>query len=123
MRRRLLFLAPTIILVTALATGADRLAEAAIPVATRTPSVPTKQQALAAYAKLPLAFAPNAGQHDRRVRYAAQAGNRASSSRGRESCSCSGRARLDSRFTSASSALTRAPRSRAPDGVQARSTT
>ena len=75
MRRRLLFLAPTIILVAALATGADRLAEAAFPVATRTPSVPTKQQAMAAYAKLPLAFTPNAGQHDRRVRYAAQAGS------------------------------------------------
>ena len=75
MRRRLLFLAPTIILVAALATGADRLAEAAFPVATRTPSVPTKQQAVTAYAKLPLAFTPNAGQHDRRVRYAARAGS------------------------------------------------
>ena len=34
----------------------------------------TKRQVLAAYAKLPLAFVPNAGQLDRRVRYAAQAG-------------------------------------------------
>ena len=34
----------------------------------------TKRQVLAAYAKLPLAFVPNAGQLDRHVRYAAQAG-------------------------------------------------
>jgi hypothetical protein len=34
----------------------------------------TKRQVLAAYAKLPLAFVPNVGQLDRRVRYAAQAG-------------------------------------------------
>ena len=34
----------------------------------------TKPQALAAYGKLPLAFVPNAGQLDRHVRYAAQAG-------------------------------------------------
>ena len=32
----------------------------------------TKQQALAAYGKLPLAFTANAGQADARVRYAAQ---------------------------------------------------
>jgi hypothetical protein len=74
-RRRLPFLATMIVLIAALVTGADRGAEAAFPVATRTPSVPTKQQAMAAYAKLPLAFAPNAGQHDRRVLYAARAGN------------------------------------------------
>ena len=34
-----------------------------------------KRQALAAYAKLPLSFTPNAGQLDRRVRFAAQAGS------------------------------------------------
>ena len=47
----------------------------------------TKQQALAAYAKLPLAFVPNAGQLDARVRYAAQAGGSSSSSRARRRCS------------------------------------
>jgi hypothetical protein len=35
---------------------------------------PSKQQALAAYGKLPLAFVPNRGQTDARVRYSAQQG-------------------------------------------------
>ena len=75
MRRRLLFLtALAIILVVALATGADLLAEAAFPGAKRPPSVPTKEHALAAYGKLPLAFTANAGQIDPRVRYSAQGG-------------------------------------------------
>jgi Beta-propeller repeat len=62
-----------VILVAALASGADRLAESASPGSKRPPSAATKQPALA-YAKLPLAFTENAGQHDGRVRYAAQAG-------------------------------------------------
>jgi hypothetical protein len=73
MRRRLLFLtALAIILVAALATGGDRPAAAAFREAKRQPSAPMKQQALAAYAKLPLAFVANAGQTDARVRYSAQ---------------------------------------------------
>jgi hypothetical protein len=76
MRRRLLFVTAVVIsLVAGLASGPDRPAETALHGAKRPPSAPTKRQALAAYAKLPLAFTPNAGQHDRRVRYAAQAGS------------------------------------------------
>src|SRR5437667_10511222 len=40
--------------------------------ATGEPSAPTKQQALAAYGKVPLGFVANAGQTDARVRYSAQ---------------------------------------------------
>ena len=40
--------------------------------ARRTASSATKQRALGAYAKLPLAFIANAGQTDMRVRYSAQ---------------------------------------------------
>ncbi len=76
MRRRVLFLtAPVIVLVAALTTGADRRAEAAFHGAKGPPSAPSKRQALATYAKLPLSFTPNAGQFDRRVRYATQAGS------------------------------------------------
>ena len=76
MRRRVLFLAaPVVVLVAALTTGADRRpAEAAFPGGKQTLSVPAKRQALAAHAKLALSFTPNAGQFDRRVRYATQAG-------------------------------------------------
>ena len=38
------------------------------------PPSATKQEAIAAYGKLPLAFTANAGQTDRRVRYSAQGG-------------------------------------------------
>jgi hypothetical protein len=61
-----------IILVAALATGGDRPAAAAFREAKRQPSAPMKQQALAAYAELPLAFVANAGQTDARVRYSTQ---------------------------------------------------
>src|SRR6478752_672526 len=74
MRRRLLFVTALVISVIAgLASGADRPAETALHGAKRPPSAPNKGQALAAYAKLPLSFTPNAGQLDRRVRFAAQA--------------------------------------------------
>ena len=49
--------------------AADRLAQAALPGMERPPAAPTKQHALAAYGKLPLAFVANAGQFDQRVRY------------------------------------------------------
>src|SRR5436190_1513169 len=74
MRRRLLFVTALMItLVAGLASGADRPAETALHGAKRPQSAPSKRQALAAYAKLPLAFTPNAGQLDRRVRFASQA--------------------------------------------------
>ena len=47
-------------------------ADASRALARQAPSAPTKQQARAAYAKMPLAFAPNAGQTNPRVRYSAQ---------------------------------------------------
>ena len=84
--------------------------------ATRTPSVPTKQQAVTAYAKLPLAFVANGGQLDRRVRYAGQAGGTSFFLTRRESSSRSGRARPGSRFACASSTPTPSRRSSAPDG-------
>ena len=55
---------------------------------------------LAAYAKLPLAFVPNAGQLDRRVRYAAQAGRLELLFHAKRPCSRSGRASGESRFGS-----------------------
>ena len=74
MRRRILFVTTLVVsLVAGLATGADRPAETAFHGAKRPPSAPSKGQGLAAYAKLPLAFTTNAGQHDRRVRFASQA--------------------------------------------------
>ena len=76
MRRRLLFVTALMItLVAGLASGADRPAETALHGAKRPSSAPSKRQALAAYTKLPFGFTPNAGQLDRRVRFAAQAGN------------------------------------------------
>ena len=74
MRRRILFVTTLVVsLAAGLATGADRPAETAYHGAKRPPSAPSKGQGLAAYAKLPLAFTPNAGQHDPRVRFASQA--------------------------------------------------
>jgi hypothetical protein len=73
MRRRLPFVtALAIILVAALATGGDRLAEAAFHGPKGPPSSPMKRHAFAAYGKLPLAFVSNAGQTEARVRYSAQ---------------------------------------------------
>ena len=47
-------------------------AQASFKKARRSTASATKQQALAAYGKLPLSFTANAGQADARVRYAAQ---------------------------------------------------
>jgi hypothetical protein len=67
-RRRLVFrAAPLAILVAALVTGGDRIAETAAPYAKRQPSASIESRALVAYAKLPLSFTPNAGQLDRRA--------------------------------------------------------
>jgi hypothetical protein len=59
-----------------MALGSSAAAQSATPTL-RTPatdSAAAKKNARAAYAKLPLAFVPNAGQTDARVRYSAQAG-------------------------------------------------
>jgi len=72
-RRRLLFVAAlAIVLVAAVATGGVRLAEASFREAKPPPSAAPKQRALAAYARLPLAFVGNAGQSNPRVRFSAQ---------------------------------------------------
>jgi hypothetical protein len=59
-----------------MALGSSVAARSAAPMlsALAPDSAVSKEKARAAYAKLPLAFVPNAGQLDRRVRYSAQAG-------------------------------------------------
>jgi Bacterial Ig-like domain (group 1)/Beta-propeller repeat len=62
-----------VVTVGLLAVAALGLLRLAVPAAqSARPSAGSKQQALSAYQKLPLAFVPNAGQTDARVRYSAQ---------------------------------------------------
>ena len=58
-------------------TGAEAVGQAHLPFGSRLSAGTTEQNVRDAYGKLPLAFVPNAGQTDARVRFSAEAGRAA----------------------------------------------